>query len=110
MKLLLDENLSRRMLPALQQRFPGSSQVAVLGLERSTDALLCDFAADHGFVICSIDDDFQRLIAARAYRPKLVRVALGNATNDQILTTLLAAADRIESALLQPDIGVVVVE
>ncbi|HMO45308.1 MAG TPA: DUF5615 family PIN-like protein [Rubrivivax sp.] len=29
MKLLLDENLSRRLLPALQARFPGSSQVAL---------------------------------------------------------------------------------
>lgn len=29
MKLLLDENLSRRLVPALQQAFPGSSQVAL---------------------------------------------------------------------------------
>lgn len=33
MKLLLDENLSRRMLPSLEMDFPGSSQVALLGLE-----------------------------------------------------------------------------
>jgi hypothetical protein len=30
-KLLLDENLSRRLVPALQEFFPGSSQVALLG-------------------------------------------------------------------------------
>jgi hypothetical protein len=28
-KLLLDENLSRRIVPALQVQFPGSSQVAI---------------------------------------------------------------------------------
>jgi hypothetical protein len=28
-KLLLDENLSRRIVPALQVRFPGTSQVAI---------------------------------------------------------------------------------
>lgn len=33
MKLLLDENLSRRIVPFLQIAFPGSSQVALLGLE-----------------------------------------------------------------------------
>lgn len=58
MKLLLDENLSRRLVPALQAGLPGSSQVALLGLERATDAELCSYANRHGFVICSKDDDF----------------------------------------------------
>ncbi|MDP1650180.1 MAG: DUF5615 family PIN-like protein [Rubrivivax sp.] len=108
MKLLLDENLSRRIIPALQVRFPGSSQVALLGLERSTDAELCAFAAAGGFVICSKDDDFQRLVAARAYRPKLVRVAMGNVGNERILAALLSGADVIEAALADPATGVVV--
>ena len=67
MKLLLDENLSRRLVPALQDRFAGSSQVALLGLERASDVRLCDHAARHGFVICSKDDDFRPLVAARGY-------------------------------------------
>lgn len=32
MKLLLDENLSRRLAPFLQTDYSGSSQVALLGL------------------------------------------------------------------------------
>ena len=51
MKLLLDENLSRRIVPKLLRRFPGSSQVALLGLERATDAQLCEYAANNGFVL-----------------------------------------------------------
>jgi predicted nuclease of predicted toxin-antitoxin system len=109
-KLLLDENLSRRLVPALQARFPGSSQVALLGLERATDAQLCEHAAQHGFVICSKDDDFQRLVAARGYRPRLVHVALGNVSNDAVLAALLAAADRLQQAFDDPATGVVVVE
>jgi predicted nuclease of predicted toxin-antitoxin system len=109
-KLLLDENLSRRIVPALQARWPGSSQVALLGLERATDVQLCDYAAQHGFVICSKDDDFHHLLAARGYKPRLVHVALGNASNDQILRTLLAAASRIEAAFADPTTGVIVVE
>ena len=69
MKLLLDENLSRRLVPALQACFPGTSQVALLGLERATDAELCQFADSHGFVICPKDDDFHRLVAARGTSP-----------------------------------------
>lgn len=45
MKLLLDENLSRRLVPALQAQFAGSSQVSLLGMERATDAELCAYAS-----------------------------------------------------------------
>ena len=37
MKLLLDENLSRRLVPFLQHDFPGSSQVVLLGMESASD-------------------------------------------------------------------------
>jgi predicted nuclease of predicted toxin-antitoxin system len=109
-KLLLDENLSRRLVPALQARFPGSSQVALLGLERSTDAQLCAYAAEHDFVICSKDDDFQRLVAARGYRPRLVYLMLGNVSNEAVLTVLLASADRLHQAFSDPNTGVVVLQ
>jgi len=109
-KLLIDENLSRRLVPAFQAKFPGSSQVALLGLERSTDAQLCAYAAEHGFVICSKDDDFQQLVAARAYRPRLVHLMLGNVSNDPILTALLAWANRLHQAFSDPAAGVVVLQ
>ena len=110
MKLLLDENLSRRLVPALQERFPSSSQVALLGLERATDSELCDHAAQHDFVICSKDDDFQRLVVARGYRPRLIHLALGNTSNDAVLAALLTAADRLHAAFTDPTTGVVVIE
>ncbi|WP_408597071.1 DUF5615 family PIN-like protein [Limnohabitans sp.] len=37
MKLLLDENLSRRLVPFLQHDFPGTSQVTLLGLESASN-------------------------------------------------------------------------
>ena len=37
MKLLLDENLSRRLVPFLQHAYPGTSQVVLLGLESASD-------------------------------------------------------------------------
>lgn len=110
MKLLLDENLSRRMLPALQARFPGSSQVALLGLERASDAAICDYAALHGYVVCSKDADFQRLVIARSYQPRLIHLALGNVANDAILAALLSAADRLHAAFDDPSVGFAVIE
>jgi predicted nuclease of predicted toxin-antitoxin system len=84
--------------------------VALLGLERASDAQLCEHAAQHGFVICSKDDDFQRLVAARGYRPRLVHLAMGNVGNDAVLAALLAAADQLQQAFDDPATGVVVIE
>jgi predicted nuclease of predicted toxin-antitoxin system len=108
-KLLLDENLSRRLVPALQDRFPGSSQVTLLGLEHATDAQICEHASRHGFVVCSKDDDFQRLVAARGYSPRLIHLSLGNVGNEVVLAALLAAADRLQLAFGDPATGVVVI-
>ena len=110
MKLLLDENLSRRLVPSLQSAFPGSDHVNLLGLERSTDAQLCVYADEHDFVICSKDDDFQRLVAARGYRPRLIHLMLGNVVNDTVLAAPLRAADRLQRAFSDPTVGVVVLQ
>lgn len=105
MKLLLDENLSRRIVPALQPLYPASSQVALLGLERKTDPQIWQFAKDHGYVLVSKDQDFSNLQAARGFPPKLIRLALGNCTNDGALQALLGAAQEIQRALADETIG-----
>jgi predicted nuclease of predicted toxin-antitoxin system len=61
MKLLLDENLSRRLVPFLFHDFPGSSQVVLLGLESATDTQVWQTAKDQGFVIVARDADFEEL-------------------------------------------------
>lgn len=110
MKLLLDENLSRRLVPGLQHRFPGTSQVALLGLEGATDSQLCEYAAEHGFVLCTKDDDFRRLVAARDYKPRLILLALGNVSNDRVLEALLRDADDLLRVFEDPGTGIVVIE
>jgi predicted nuclease of predicted toxin-antitoxin system len=109
-KLLLDENLSRRIVPALATRFPGTSQVTLLNLERATDLALAEFASREGFVIVSKDDDFVSLVTLRGYAPKLIRIIMGNASNDQVLSALLSRATELETLLADPAIGIVELE
>ena len=51
MKLLLDENLSRRLVPFLQEAYPDTTQVSLLGLEQSSDRQLCESIASWHFSI-----------------------------------------------------------
>jgi predicted nuclease of predicted toxin-antitoxin system len=43
-KLLLDENLSRRLVDRLADLFPGSTHVALAGLLQSPDTSIWEFA------------------------------------------------------------------
>jgi predicted nuclease of predicted toxin-antitoxin system len=74
MKLLLDENLSRRIVPFLQQNYPDSSQVVLLGLQAATDAEIWEFAKTQGYVVVSRDADFADLSLLKGTPPKLIRL------------------------------------
>ena len=51
MKLLFDENLSRRLVKDLADLYPGSEQVVRLGLERSDDGAIWALAKPKGYTI-----------------------------------------------------------
>ncbi|TAG04928.1 MAG: hypothetical protein EAZ30_04095 [Betaproteobacteria bacterium] len=42
MKLLLDENLSRRLVAPLQEIYPGTTQVEFVGLAGVDDVVICE--------------------------------------------------------------------
>lgn len=94
MKLLLDENLSRRIVPALQTAYPGSTQVALVGLEHANDREIWVFAKDRGFTIVTKDDDFLGLLALMGHPPKVALLSLGNSTNAQRCPYPLACGTR----------------
>ena len=105
MKLLLDENLSRRLVPALQKDYPGSTQVALLGMEQATDLQIWEVAKINEYVIVTKDEDFQGLLSVRGFPPKIILLALGNSTNRQTLEVLCSAKNKITAALADPEIG-----
>jgi predicted nuclease of predicted toxin-antitoxin system len=51
MKLLLDENLSRRVIPFILDNYTNSTQVALIGLEQASDKAIWKFAIDNDYII-----------------------------------------------------------
>ena len=49
MKLLLDQNISRRILPQISEQFPESAHVYLLGLQEADDITIWDYAKKNGF-------------------------------------------------------------
>lgn len=65
-QLLLDENLSERLLPLLTERFPSSNAI-------------WEWASQQNLVLVTKDEDFLDLSVTRGCPPKVVCLAIGNA-------------------------------
>ncbi len=73
MKLLLDENLSRRLVPFLLHNYPQSSHIVLLGLERATDMDIWRLARQEGYTLVTRDADFHELSLVHGQPPKVLR-------------------------------------
>lgn len=91
-RLLLDENLSWRLVEKLRPVFPGTVHVDDLGLRGATDGLLWEFARRDGLMLVSKDDDFRQLGLLRGAPPKIVVLAVGNRGNAAVLELLTRRA------------------
>lgn len=110
MKLLLDQNLSRRLLPDLIQSFPGSTQVQYAGLERAGDAAIWAYAKQHGFAIVTKDADFVELALLRGYPPKVIWLNCGNVSNATVHRKLRDSAETIQLFIASVEDGVLEIE
>ena len=100
MKLLLDENLSRRLVPFLQHDYPGSSQVVLLRLESATDTVIWQTAKAQDFVIVTRDADFEELSLVWGQPPKVIWLKTRNQSRVGTLKILLGHRILIEEALV----------
>jgi predicted nuclease of predicted toxin-antitoxin system len=96
---LLDQNLSRRLVPFLQEIFPGTSQVALLGMDRASDAQIWEYAKLHGFVIVSNDADFESMSSLQGAPPHVVRLKAGNLSKSAMLTLLINSGSALQQAV-----------
>ena len=75
MKLLFDANISRRIIPLLEDLFPKSTHTTLIGLSGETpDETIWKFALANDFTIVTADKDFVRLAEASGPPPQVVRL------------------------------------
>jgi len=101
MKLLLDENISRPLVPFLQHDYPGTTQVVLLGMESASDAQVWQIAKDKEFVIVTRDADFEELSLVWGQPHKVIWLKTNNQSRHMTLKILLDNKLMIEAALLQ---------
>lgn len=107
-QLLLDENLSERLLPLLSGGFPGSRHVRLLGMGGADDLAIWDRARLDGDLLVTKDEDFLRISMSRGFPPKVICLAIGNAGNAATAGLLLDHIDAIEAFSSHPEAGFLV--
>lgn len=102
MKLLLDQNLSHRLIKSLATVYPGSSHVGLLGMGDATDQAVWDYAKSHGYAIVTLDADFHEFSLLWEGPPMIVWLKCGNQPKQAILNMLLDNSAAIERAYEDP--------
>ena len=82
-KLLFDQNLSPKLVKRLENIYPNSDHLDLLGLGTADDVLVWEHARQNDFVVVTKDADFADLSVLRGFPPKVVWLRRGNcSTND----------------------------
>src|SRR3990170_5379071 len=84
MKLLLDQNISRKLVKELEDLFPGSNHVYLLGLHKVSDEEIWKYARDNDFAIVTQDSDFHERSLVYGYPPKVIWLRIGNISTKNI--------------------------
>lgn len=89
MKLLLDQNISYRLVNKLKGEFPGSKHVNQVDLMNCLDIEILRYAHKNEYVLVTHDEDFYELSLNQSSNPKIVWLRCGNLTSNRILELLL---------------------
>lgn len=95
MKLLLDENLSDRIVSKIIDLYPDSEHVKTLALTNTDDGIIWEYAKANNFVIVSKDSDFHQRSLLYSHPPKFVYLRIGNSPTSKIVQVLRDNFDTI---------------
>ncbi|HEX9955602.1 MAG TPA: DUF5615 family PIN-like protein [Fibrella sp.] len=89
MKLLLDANLSYRLVKKLAVVFPDSLHVTRTGLSNPAEDIdIWQWARANNRIIVTNDDDYYHLANTYGFPPKVVLLRMGNQSSSAVLEIL----------------------
>lgn len=103
MKLLLDQNLSPRLVDLLADIHPDSAHVQSLQLDRSSDEVVWNYARQYGFTIVTKDTDFHERSVIHGSPPKIVWIRRGNCSTSMIEKILRDHYADIQALVSNPE-------
>lgn len=99
MKLLLDENISFKLVSKLENLFPGIKHISYFKLNSIDDKIIFQFAKENDFAIVTFDEDYFTLSVLNSFPPKIIWLRTGNVTTNALEKILRSKALIIKNFL-----------
>lgn len=97
MKLLLDANLSWRLIKQISPVFKKVYHVNKIGLSLPpSDIKIWNWAKANQAIIVTNDDDFSNFLLKKGYPPKVVLLRIGNQSTQVVAEMLIKHIEQIE--------------
>ncbi len=110
MKLLLDENISSKLVKFLTDDFPESTHIDFLEMRGATDTSIWEYAKTKNYIIVSKDNDFRQRLFLFGSPPKVIWLSIGNGSTKVIKEFFLKNTKRIQVFAKEPTEGLLVLE
>ncbi|MEQ9440499.1 MAG: DUF5615 family PIN-like protein [Cyclobacteriaceae bacterium] len=103
MKLLLDQNLSYRLVRDLESVVPELTHVKLVGLQDAEDHEIWEYAQQNNHTIITFDADFHELQTINGFPPKVVWLRFGNMTRQEFIDFFQHTIEKIREFLLSEE-------
>jgi predicted nuclease of predicted toxin-antitoxin system len=104
MRILIDQNISFRLISRIEKVFPDAFHVKSVSLLNTNDLKIFMYARRNNFdAILTIDEDFINILLAHSVPPKIIWLRLHNASIDHQAEIILKNALTIHRFIENPD-------
>ena len=105
MKILIDQNISFRIVSLLKLHFPFADHVKSFGMEYSNDHDIYMFARNNEFqAILTLDEDFNHLQLIHGTPPKIIWIRGKNSTTAILASVINENVEQINLFLFDIDV------
>ncbi|MCU0444692.1 MAG: DUF5615 family PIN-like protein [Microscillaceae bacterium] len=105
MKILLDENISYRVIKKVRHLYPEIVGVIELKLVSISDRTIWTYAKQNNYTIFTKDEDFNELSLFNGYPPKIIWLRESYLNNQEIADLLIEKYEIIEAFILDTELG-----
>jgi predicted nuclease of predicted toxin-antitoxin system len=107
MKLLVDANISWRLMDLIEDYFPESIHLSSTDLiAPAKDIEIWNFAFKKEYIIVTNDEDFYDLTISKGFPPKIILLRTGNLKTKYLSKVLIDHKSEIELFSSSADIGI----
>ncbi len=103
MKILLDQNISYKIIKKLNHLYEEITQIGRLGMAQTDDAMVWQYARTHGYMLVTYDIYFQERNAVSGHPIKIIWLRTDNTSTPHIIQLLTDHHEAIEQFYQSPE-------